>query len=65
VTPGIFGRAVLRAIVASLIASVALLIIKVVAGKPLTLDFDDMSVTLPIVFIATFLASLPSNEKLS
>ena len=63
--PAIFGRATIRAVVASLIATVALLIIKAVTGNPDGLDFDDLSVTLPIVVIATFLASLPSNEKLS
>jgi hypothetical protein len=65
VSPAIFGRAALRAVVASLIATVALLIIKTAAGNPLTLDFDNLSVTLPIVFIATVLASLPNDEKLS
>ena len=64
-SPAIFGRAALRAVVASLIATVALLIIKTAAGNPLTMDFEDLAVTLPIVFIATFLASLPNNEKLS
>jgi hypothetical protein len=64
VNPAIFGKVVLRAVGASLIAAIALLVIKAIAGNPLALDFDDLSVTLPIVFIATFLASLPNNEKL-